>query len=92
MAKYKWIMYIQQNIPGNTSFWLERAASDGQAKRLFGDYSDAVGTDDCSATLYAYDDASWASAEEFRGIGCPFDYPDRIVERGDRGGIKLSRT
>lgn len=89
--KYKWIMYVAQSIPGNMSFELERATSDEHAKTLFTNYRDAVGGGECNATLYAYDGEAWESAEEFRDIGCPFDYPDRTVEVGPRGGVKLAR-
>jgi hypothetical protein len=49
-------------------------------------------SDNVSATLYAYSDEAWAEAEDFRRVGCPFDYPDRLLELGPRGGVKVTRT
>ncbi|MEV7814242.1 hypothetical protein AB0P05_26480 [Streptomyces flaveolus] len=89
---YRWIMYVSQNIPGNTSFDLMRAASLEDAREQYRAYCEAVFSDDCSMTLYAYSDERWAEAEDFRDTGCPFDYPDRIIERGPNGGIVLQNT
>ena len=91
-SKYQWIMYAQQNIPGNISFDLSRVKSLDEAKRALETFSRAVYCDDVSATLYAYSDEAWAEAEDFRSVGCPFDYPDRLIERGTRGAMKVSRT
>jgi len=87
---YRYIMYVSQNMPGNVSFDLSRVDSLDGARREYAKFCDAVGTDECSATLYAYSDDAWTSAEEFRDVGCPFDYPDYIVERGPRNGVRLS--
>lgn len=89
---HRWIMYIQQNIPGNLSFDVHRVDSLADAREQFAEYCAAVGSDECSATLYAYSDDAWKSAEEFREIGCPLDCPDRIIERGPRNGIVVNRA
>jgi hypothetical protein len=88
-TNYRWIMYVQQNIPGNVSFDLVRVQSLDAARVAFGDFCRAVYSDECSATLYPYSDEDWAEAESFRDTGCPFDYPSRIIERGPMGGIKV---
>ena len=91
-TKYRWIMYISQNIPGNTLFDLQRVTSLDAARVAFADFCRAVYSDECSATLYAYTDEGWTEAESFRDTGCPFDYPDRVIERGPMGGIVARRT
>lgn len=91
-AKYRWIMYVSQNTPGNLSFTLERVTSLDAARFAYADYCRAVYTDECSATLYTYTDEAWAEAEDFRDTGCPFDYPDRLIERGPNGGIVVKNT
>lgn len=89
---YRWIMYTSQNIPCNQSFDLDRVSSLDEAREAFARFCDDVGYEDCSATLYAYSDEAWMKAEEFRNVGCPFDYPDRIVERGPMNGVIVSTT
>lgn len=93
MSKYQWIAYFHQNqFGGGMSGDLHRVRSIDEAKSELNRYSRDAYSDDVSATLYAYSDEAWASAEDFRDIGCPFDYPDRVIERGPRGGFKASRT
>lgn len=55
----------------------------------FLEYCKGVGVDDCSGPVYGWSEEAWESAVEFAGVGCPFDYPWFIVERGPRGGIKI---
>ena len=92
MSKYQWIMYAQQNMAGGQSFDLSRVTSIGAAKSALETFAREVCSDDVSATLYAYSDEAWTEAEDFRDVGCPFDYPDRLLELGPRGGVKVSRT
>lgn len=89
---FRWIMYLQHNFPGNQSFELVRVKSLEEAKDKLREFCRDVLSDECSATLYAYGDDAWQLSEEFRGIGCPHDYPDRIVERGPRGGVVVRNT
>jgi hypothetical protein len=90
--KYEWIMYPQMNgIPGGHTS-VTRVRSIDEAKSELETFSRETYHDDVSATLYAYSDEAWAEAEDFRNVGCPFDYPDRLIERGARGGLKVSRT
>ena len=92
MAAYRWIMYTSQNTPGNVSFDLTRHASLKDAKSFFEDFCEAVGTNECRASLHVHDEQSWNEALEFIDTGCPFDYPDRVIECGPQGGIKVSNT
>lgn len=89
---YRWIVYVQQNIPGDLSFTLSRVSSLEAAREAIAEFSRDVGYDDCSATLYPYSEDTWREAQEFEDVGCPFDYPDRIIERGPRGGWRVANT
>lgn len=91
-GRYRYIMYASQDIPCNPSFDLSRVASLDNARREYARFCDAVGTDECSARLYAYSDEAWESAEQFRDVGCPFDYPDYVIERGALNGIRVSHA
>jgi hypothetical protein len=93
MSKYQWIMYLHQNgFGGGMPGELQRVRSIDEARDAFETFCREVYSDDCSATLYAYSDDAWSSAEDFRNVGCPFDYPDRVIERGARGGVKVTRA
>lgn len=92
MFEYRWIGYTMMNIPGNLSFELDRFTSLEQARQGFIKFCKETGYDESHTALYAYSDEGWESAREFEGVGCPFDYPDRIIERGPRGGVVISRT
>lgn len=90
--KYRWIMYSHQNIPGNVLSDLGRVTSLSEAKDAFKDYCNAVFTNDCSATLYPYNDEDWDEAVEFKDYGCPFDYPTYFIVRGPLDGIIFERA
>lgn len=91
----RWVSYTQQNIPGNQSFDLRFHHNLREAKDFFHAYCVDVGYDDCSMTLYSLPGdprdrtEMIEQAKEFEDYGCPFDYPDRIIERGPLGGIKI---
>lgn len=87
---YLWIMYVSQDIPGNLNFDLERVTSTTHAIRVYRDFCRAVGAEECSASLYPYSAEAWAEAKEFSDAGCPFDYPSYLMERGSRGGVKVT--
>jgi len=88
---YKWIMYVQPegmpHIPGPTF-----VTSLSKAREEFEIECRNIGTDECTAALYPYSDEDGESAEEFAGIGIPFDYPSRRIERGPNGGIHVLNT
>jgi len=89
----RWIGYIQQNIPGSFSFEVRFFPRLSNARMWYENYCYNVGNNDCSMTLYyaGNDQSMYDLAKEYEDIGCPFDYPDRVIERGPRGGIKVSR-
>lgn len=86
---HRWIVYYQYSIPGNQSFELRRCESRAEVNEWFIEF-DGDGQDAATAHVYAYGDGdgSWELAREFERIGCPFDYPDYVLERGPRGGIR----
>lgn len=86
----RWIMYASQNFPGSMSFRVTCHESLEWCKESLEDFGRAVHAD-VSAFLYAYSDEAWKSAREYEEIGCPFDYPDRLIERGPRGGWRVER-
>lgn len=86
--KYRWIVYLNHPMGG---FRIERTTSIKAAKFAlyaydFGLYATPT------ATLYAYSEEAWEEAEEYREIGCPFDYPDKIMEFGPKGGIRVENA
>ncbi len=91
-VKYRWIMYAHQPYGMQFgSFELTRHASlKDCADRMR--YNESATSGDWSASLYAYSDKSWAEAEEYREIGCPFDYPAKLIERGPRGGMRVTNA
>ena len=87
---FRWIAYYQYSIPGNQSFELRAVESKREAAEWFDEFDDN-GRDAATATLYAFTPENWELAGEFERIGCPFDYPDYVIERGPRGGLKFQR-
>lgn len=90
--KPKWIMYLSQNTPDNITSEVTPVMSTDDAVRAFKEFCDAVGTEECTGRLYPWTVEDWQSALEFRDVGCPFDYPSYVVERGTRGGVRVERT
>lgn len=93
----RWISYTQQNIPGNQSFELNFHSSLEAALLVYKEIAYQLDTDDVSMSLYwcgrpGLRENMIAQAKDFADVGCPFDYPDRIIERGPRGGVKVSNT
>lgn len=91
--RINWISYTMQNIPGNILSDVNYHHTLADARQAYIDYCDAVGTDECSMSLYyvpANEQEDMMSiARQFEDVGCPFDYPSKIVERGPRGGVKI---
>lgn len=90
-----WICYTSQSAySGSESLTFHTSLT--EAVEEYKDYCKGVGTNDCTMTLYythkAHEGRMVASALEFEGVGVPFDYPDRMIERGPRGGVKIVST
>ena len=91
----KYISYTSQNIAGNQSFELGFHASLQGALEFYLEFCENVGTDDCCMSLYElpknYElrQDMIHDAKEFADVGCPFDCPSKVVERGPRGGVRF---
>lgn len=92
MSKNRWIMYASIVMPGNQSSKLTCHESLEWCKKSLESFSEQCGMDTVYATLYAYSDDAWLSAREYEDIGIPFDCPDRIIERGPKGGLVVKNT
>lgn len=86
----RWIMYASANMPGNLSFQVTCHESLEWCVESLERFERACGMD-VSASLYVFDDEAWKAARKFQDVGCPFDYPDRLIERGSRGGWRVER-
>jgi hypothetical protein len=99
MEKYRWIMYITN--PGGLGGDLLRVTSHEEAKAALIEHGKATGFHQDltvygeygpTAVLYPYTAEDWQEAEDFRGTGCPFDYPSYEVKSGPRGGVRVTRA
>jgi hypothetical protein len=89
-TKYRWIVYLHQPMGG---FEVRRVTSLDEAKDALYQWSrDVYVYEQASATLYRYSKEDWAEAEEYIEIGCPFDYPSKVMEFGPKGGIKVENA
>jgi len=90
-----WVCYTSQNVYSGSEC-LTFHTSLKEAVEEYKDYCKGAGTNDCTMRLYytheAHEGRMVKAALEFEGIGCPFDYPDRMIERGPRGGVKVVNT
>lgn len=85
----RFILYVSNVIPGNVSFELITATGKLDAVQRVRQFADDTGMDAC-ATVYGFDSESWAEAQEYREIGCPFDYPMGTVDLTDSGTYKFN--
>lgn len=97
MSRIQWISYTNQEGAGCRVDDVKYHESLSKARDAYVQYCDDVGVNTCYMRLYFVPDGidgidMMASAEEFRDIGCPFDYPDMVVERGPRGGVVVNRA
>ncbi len=84
-------MYAHHDIP--TGRWeLIGATSLVTCKDALEEFARNTGSDQVSASLYAFDQAAWELAKEFEDIGCPFDYPCKLIQRGPRGALVVSNA
>lgn len=89
-SRYRWIVYLHQPMGG---FDVQRVASLDEAKSLLRQYSEETFVyEQASASLYPYSKEDWAEAKEYEEIGCPFDYPSKVMEFGPKGGIKVENA
>lgn len=96
--EFRWIVYLEHPMGG---FELDRATSLDHAGRQLVAYCEATGyyadlqvngNYGCTASLHPYTEEDWAEAEEYGDIGCPFDYPSKLVRRGPRGGTVIENA
>lgn len=96
MSAYRWIVYLHQ--PFGYFIEPERVENLADAVALWRRFKNDVGDpvehsgEGCSAFLYPYDSQSWQDAMEFADTGNPFDYPSKVIERGPRGGARLTNA
>lgn len=94
-TKYRWIAYYHHPLGG---FEVERHTNLYTAGRGLVDYCENTGfyydlqvngEYGCTASLYPFTEEDWAEAKEYEEIGCPFDYPSKLLKRGPRGGVSV---
>lgn len=95
---FRWIMYLHDPLG---SFDVERVENLEDAKvalieygRATGFYQDLQtnGNYGCTGSLYPYSEEDWDEALRFKDVGCPFDYPSKLVENGPRGGVRITNA
>lgn len=89
--RYRWIVYLYGGHP-SWGFEVERFTSLKQASERFFRYAIVPGYDRASACLYPYSEDDWQEARECASLGCPFDYPSKIMELGPRQGVKVENA
>lgn len=87
----RWIVYLYVNSPAG-SWDVVQAKNLREAVSALETWSEQMGTDDVSASLYPFTPDDWQSAMNFRDTGCPFDYPTKVIERGPRGGFSVKNA
>lgn len=92
--KMRWITYASIVMAGNQSSDMGFHPNLNSVKAAYLEFCEAMSGYECIMTVYfAGDDQSmYDLAKEYETIGVPFDYPDKLVERGPRGGIKVTNT
>lgn len=91
-TRNRWIMYAQQSGPAGMFPRVTCHESLDWCLDSLKKYARDVHTDNVSASLYAYDDESWRQARNFQDVGCPFDYPDKLIERGPKGAFRVTNA
>ena len=90
MSDYRWIVYVWQAVPGGENSDPQRVGSLSEARDKADQFGmDMGGITDVCGMIYPYSEEDWASAEQFRGIGNPFDYPTKVIEMGPSGGVRI---
>lgn len=88
---HNYILYVEQNFPGNVTFDLHEVNDVTTARELVEAAADELMID-CTGRIYPWTEENWALAREYANIGCPFDYPDFVVERDDNGDYYATRA
>lgn len=89
-TKYRWIVYLHHPQGG---FGIDRALSLRDAEEILRRYSrDTFVYEQATASLYPYSEEDWEEAKEYEEIGCPFDYPSKVLSFGPKGGIKVENA
>ncbi|MFI2909481.1 hypothetical protein ACG2OD_14690 [Streptomyces sp. PDY-4] len=89
VGEYRWIVYMYQPGPGGMFGEITRAQNLRDALGALETYEREVYADGCTASLYAYSPEDWITAEDYRDVGNPFDYPSKVIERGPKGGMRI---
>lgn len=87
VLEYEFIAYLRHEAWSH-SFELHRFRSEREALDYLRKQERETG-EQYSMSLYGYTTEDWFEAKSFEDVGCPFDYPWMISERGPRGGLKL---
>lgn len=88
-TEYRWILYVQINgIPSGPPD-PERFGSLAEVRDHVEQFQMDHNHTDVTGFLYGYGPEEWETAQEFAGIGTPFDYPAKVAEVGPRGGITI---
>lgn len=91
MIKNRWIAYFHG--PFSHSFDIAAYPSLYEAGQGMKEYGRNTGFhEEATAALYPYSEEDWAEAQEYAEIGCPFDYPSKLMQFGPRGGIKVENA
>lgn len=85
----RWIMYAFTSFPGGQQFRVSTHESLEWCIESLAKFSKSTGDYRVSASLYPFDEKSWKVAREYQNIGCPFDYPTKIIERGILGAFRI---
>lgn len=90
MKQHRWIIYLHHPMG---SFDVRREYSLSDCKRALRLYArDTFTYEQASASLYAYSEEAWSEAKEYEDVGCPFDCPDKLIEFGPKGGIRVTNA
>lgn len=82
-TRNRWIMYAFDSFGG---FRVTAHESLDWCKESLAKFSLNTGDYRVSASLYPYTDEDWKVAREYQNVGCPFDYPTKVIERGRLSG------
>lgn len=92
-TRNRWIMYSHQGFPGDMFPRVTCHESLEWCKASLWRFSRETGAyEQASATLYPFTAEDWQQARNFEDVGCPFDYPSKVIEFGPRGGLVVQNA